>query len=278
MTPIKGLDHVIIAVKDLSAGEAAMIRLGFRPTPRGYHSAHMGTANSTIVLPDKTYFEVLGVVSDTPRSRDILAGVDGGRHLFGVAMRTDDAAEAQADFAARGVSAGAVNDFSRPVDLPDGQREAVFRTTNISAEASPGAYAFACQHVTPEVVWRPDYLEQPNAVVGLKEVVACASDLDAVQAAWARVFESAGSRSPDSLVFDLGNARLTYLTPAAYGARFGEPPANDPGLGALVFASSDLAGTLAHLRKSGVAVEQAGERLIVPAAEASGVTFDIAAG
>ena len=65
MTVITGLDHVIIAVRDLDAGEAAMSRLGFRPTPRGYHSAHMGTANSTIVLPDNTYFEVLGVVADT---------------------------------------------------------------------------------------------------------------------------------------------------------------------------------------------------------------------
>ncbi len=273
MTAITGLDHVIIAVKDLDAGEAAMSRLGFRPTPRGYHSAHMGTANSTIVLPDNTYFEVLGVVSDTQRSRDILAGVDQGRHLFGVAMKTGDAAGAQAAFAQRSVSAGPVNDFSRPVELPGGTRDAAFRTAHIAAEASQGIYAFVCQHLTPDVVWRPDYLEQPNAVVGLEEVVACASDLDAVEAAWGRFVDMAIGRSQDGVTFDLGNGRLTFLSPAAFERRFGERPANDPGLGALVFVTADSAKTRASLQEKAVTLKDDGGTLIVPSAEASGVTF-----
>ena len=50
MQHVLGLDHVIILVRDLDDADARMARLGFRPTPRGHHSAHMGTANSTVML------------------------------------------------------------------------------------------------------------------------------------------------------------------------------------------------------------------------------------
>lgn len=273
MADISGLDHVIIAVGDLDAGEAAMRRLGFRTTPRGYHSAHMGTANSTIVFADRTYFEVLGPVAETEANRPIREGLAAGRALFGVAMKTEDAAAAQAGFAARGISDGPVNDFSRPVALPEGAREAAFRTTNISAEASPGAYAFVCQHLTPELVWRPDYLEQENGVVGLKEVVACSSDLAAAEAGWARILPGAVRRATEDVIVDFGNGQLHYLAPPTYRARFGAPPAVDPGLGALVFASADMARTRALLSGAGAVFKEEGGQLLLPATEACGVTF-----
>ena len=64
MQHVSGIDHCVLLVRDLDAAERAMARLGFRPTPRGHHSAHMGTANATVVFRDGTYFETLGVVAE----------------------------------------------------------------------------------------------------------------------------------------------------------------------------------------------------------------------
>ena len=73
MRHVLGLDHVVILVRDLDDADARMARLGFRPTPRGYHSAHMGTANATVMLPDRTYFETLTVLQETPANADVRA-------------------------------------------------------------------------------------------------------------------------------------------------------------------------------------------------------------
>lgn len=248
MDGVTGLDHLIIAVGDLERGEASMTALGFRPTPRGYHSSEMGTANATVVLRDHTYFEVLGVVADTEANAPIRAGIAGGRSLFGLAMKTDDAEAAQARFDALKIGAGAMRAFSRPVEMPDGPRDAAFRTAYLDASVTPGAYGFVCEHQTPEIVWRSDYLDQPNAVTGIRRVVGVASDPGAAAAAWARIpgIERHGG------AVRLGERAIEFLEPADFGARFGRPPAAEPGLGALVFATSDPARTRAALEAGGI--------------------------
>ncbi|XWN29111.1 MAG: VOC family protein [Devosia sp.] len=252
MPHITGLDHAIVAVNDLAAGEAAVGRLGFRPTPRGVHSPHMGTANSTIVFHGNTYFEVLGVVADTEHNQAIRDGLAAGHHLFGVALKTESADEAAAAFAKEGIGAGPANAFARPVEMPGGEREAAFRTANIAPSATPGAYTFVCQHLTPDVVWRTDYLDQPNAVVGVKEVVGVADDLDAVARAWEAIAPGQATIAGDTAKIDFGNATVGFLTPAAFHNRFGTQCAAPTAMGALVFASSDLDATRRALAEAGI--------------------------
>ena len=47
---IAGIDHAVVVVKDLDAAADNWKRLGFTISPRGTHSAHMGTGNYTIML------------------------------------------------------------------------------------------------------------------------------------------------------------------------------------------------------------------------------------
>jgi len=61
---VVGLDHVVVVVRDLDAAAAQWQRLGFTISPRGTHSAHMGTANYTMMLRED-YLEILGVVAPT---------------------------------------------------------------------------------------------------------------------------------------------------------------------------------------------------------------------
>ena len=61
---IIGIDHAVVMVRDLDKAAENWKRLGFTVSPRGTHSAHMGSGNYTIMLePD--YIELLGVLAPT---------------------------------------------------------------------------------------------------------------------------------------------------------------------------------------------------------------------
>ena len=266
MSGVTGLDHVIILVDDLGRGEASMAALGFRPTPRGYHSKEMGTANATVVLADGTYFELLGVVAETEANLPIRAGLAEGRALFGLAMKTDDAEAAQARFDGLTIGVGAMRAFSRPVELPGGPKDARFRTAYLDGSVTPGAYGFVCEHLTPDVVWRPDYLDQPNAVAGLRRVVGIAADPGAAVAAWARI----PGLEPDGGGLRMGERRLDFLEPAAFESEYASPPAAPPCLAALHFATADLERARNALAAGGSACRTVGDAL---QASAEGVVF-----
>lgn len=275
MDIITGIDHAIVATGDLGAAEDAFARLGFSVTPRGLHSAHMGTANATTVFSNGTYIELMGIVAPTERNAPFRDGITAGRTLFGLALKTADAEAARDAFAAAGVDDGPVASFSRPVGLPDGEHEAAFRTTNIAASATPGAHAFVCEHLTPAVVWRPDYLEHPNGVTGLRAIVAVADDPEAAAEAWGTIAPGPVSTSASKATVDFHNAQLEILSPDAFEALFGPPPSHNPGLAALVLATVDVTATGRALASAGVP-EPA--RLIAGPEFAAGVTLQFVAG
>ncbi|MFN5528643.1 VOC family protein, partial [Bradyrhizobium sp.] len=59
-----GIDHAVVVVKDLDAAAETWKRLGFTLSPRGTHSAKMGSGNYTIML-DPDYIELLGILAET---------------------------------------------------------------------------------------------------------------------------------------------------------------------------------------------------------------------
>ncbi|MGE5147223.1 MAG: VOC family protein, partial [Candidatus Eiseniibacteriota bacterium] len=75
---ITGIDHVLIAVRDLEAARQGWTRLGFTLTPRGRHIGQ-GTANYCIMF-GRDYLELLGVVEpdgEAARLEAFLAGREG---------------------------------------------------------------------------------------------------------------------------------------------------------------------------------------------------------
>ena len=137
---VSGIDHCVLLVRDLDAAERAMARLGFRPTPRGYHSAHMGTANATVVFRDGTYFETLGVVAETAYNEATRAELAQREGLYGIALKTDDARGAAAEFAAAGLGPPEAVDFVRPVELPGGPQDAAFTVARTHPNTFPAAW------------------------------------------------------------------------------------------------------------------------------------------
>jgi catechol 2,3-dioxygenase-like lactoylglutathione lyase family enzyme len=61
---VVGIDHAVVMVKDLDKAAENYRRLGFTVSPRGTHSAHMGSGNYTIMF-DPDYMELLGVLTPT---------------------------------------------------------------------------------------------------------------------------------------------------------------------------------------------------------------------
>ncbi len=146
--PFPTLDHVVVNVRDqLDDGAEAYRRLGFTLTPRGYHT--LGSANHLAIF-GTDYLELIGVQSATSARAELLADPFG---LNGLVFGTEDSAAVYAELQQAGVPSTPPREFSRPVELPDGPRDAVFRTVHIQPEIRPGRLYF-CHHFTRDLVWR----------------------------------------------------------------------------------------------------------------------------
>lgn len=281
MQNVLGLDHVIILVRDLDDAEARMARLGFRPTPRGVHSGHMGTANATVVFRDGTYFETLTVLDPTPANEAVRRVLDEREGPYGLAMKTEDARAAAVEFEAAGIALGGALEFARPVEMPGGTSDAAFTVARAVPDATPGAWLFVCQHHTPDVVWREDHLEQDNGATGVTEVIGIADDLDAIARAYGTIFGDRIQRAGERIDIGAGSAGVTFLTPAAFGERFGatggDAHGTPPRLAALRVEVGSLETVRGVLSRHDVRFEEGpGGTLLVPPGEACGTVFEFA--
>src|SRR3546814_6879817 len=66
-----------------------------------------------------------------------------------------------------GVVPGELRDLKRILEDPDGEVWPRFKLLHMPPEATPGTSAFICQHLTPELVWRPEWCVHPNGASGL---------------------------------------------------------------------------------------------------------------
>ena len=149
---IIGLDHVVVVTRELDQAAENWKQLGFTVSPRGTHSAKMGTGNFTIMLePD--YIELLGVLTETEHNASTRGFVARrGDGIERIAFTAIDASAGAEEIRARGYAPVGPTDFERPVTMPDGSQSAAkFTTFQWPVEETPGGFEFfACQHETRE--------------------------------------------------------------------------------------------------------------------------------
>ncbi|MEM8552003.1 MAG: VOC family protein [Pseudomonadota bacterium] len=262
------VDHVLILHDDLELGALAASRLGFRPTPTGHHGQGMGTANTTLMMPDRaTYIELLTVTEATEKSAPMRAAMDarGEPHIFGIALK-GEAEAAAAHFAQAGISGGPAFGFSRPVDLSGESAEARFSIALMAGGAIPGLHTFVCQHHARDVTWRPDFLDQPNTAQALLSIEGQAADLDEIAASWSRMMGRPAKRDGGDVLIETGTANVRYRQ--GVGA---------PILTLLRFAVSDLQKTRACLAGNGVVFTAEGDEIQVSDELGLGVAIAFAA-
>ena len=282
MQSIIGLDHVVIMVRDLAEGARRWASLGFTVSPKGLHTAAMGTANHTIML-GHDYIELIGVVADTERNlpgRQFLARR--GEGMERAAFTGTDADDGVAELKARGFAALGPYDFGRPVDLPDGRRsEARFRTFVWPVEERPGGLrVFACQHLTRETVWIPELTRHANTAVRIDRVEMLSPDPARAAAHMGRLIDRQPERLADGalrVVTGSGRGDFVFLDRATLEKRHpGVPLDGVPEETAITLALT-VADAAAAARAVGTKAAVVTPAMVkVAPAEANGVILELA--
>jgi hypothetical protein len=171
-------------------------------------------------------------------------------------------------------------DFSRPVTIDGVAHDAAFRTTRLPAHATPAGRLYFCQHKTRDLVWRDEWRHHPNGALGIARMVIAAEEPGRLGALFGSMFGDGAVREiDDGCALLVGLSRIDILTPAALWENFGGSAAQSRGrteyMAALTLRTSSLDRTEAALEANGVkGVDRIGASVLVPAAEAFGVTLE----
>jgi len=276
ITSIAGIDHAVVVVDDLDDAAKNWQRLGFTVSPRGTHSAKMGTGNYTIMLSDD-YIELLGVLTETEHnapSRAFLARTGGG--IERIAFTTPDAARGADEIRARGYPPLGPTDFERPVTLPDGRLSAAkFATFQWPVDEAPGGVRlFACQHKTRETVWIPALQKHANTAKGIERINIVSPEPEQDAGHLARMIDGEVRRQPEgsfAVPSAPGRADFVFLTRDQLARQYlavsmtGLP---ERGGASLMLAVDNLA---AARQATGAVAVTVGSAVVVPPAAANGV-------
>src|SRR5258708_4827748 len=246
-------------VRDLDKAAANWKQLGFTVSPRGTHSAHMGSGNYTIML-DPDYIELLGVLVETEHNAPTRAFLAKREGIERIAFTAVDSAAGAEEIRARGFEPLGPTDFERPVTMPNGSLSAAkFRVFQWPiAEAPGGLRIFACQHKTRDTVWIPELMKHANGAQCLKQVLIVSADPAKDAAHLARMIDREVKSEPDGAVaVPSGSARadFIFLTKDQLGGRYPEVSLAglpERGGAGLVLATSDLAAAKKAVSSSGV--------------------------
>jgi|GEM_PF-279805 len=273
---IIGIDHAVVVVKNLDKAAENWKGLGFTVSPRGTHSAKMGTGNYTIML-GSDYVELLGVLAETDQNasvRQFLARR--GEGVERVAFTAIDAAAGVEEIRLLGYTPVGPIDFERPVTLPNGDpSKAKFSVFQWPLDEAPGGIRiFACQHKTPDTVWIADLQKHANTARRLKQVIILSSEPEKDAKQLARMIDReiyVGQGGASFVPSGSNRADFVFLTRELLGRQFpgfsmvGLP---EPGAAALVFVADDLASAEYAVGAEGLRIEAG---VIVPPTAANGV-------
>jgi len=271
---VVGIDHAVVMVKELDKAAENWKRLGFTLSPRGTHSAHMGSGNYTIMF-DPDYMELLGVLTETEHNAPARAFLaKHGDGIERIAFTAIDSAAGAEEIRARGFAPIGPTDFERPVTMPDGSLSAAkFRTFQWpTAEAPGGVRIFACQHKTRKTVWIPELMKHANGARRLRQVLIASPEPAKDAAHLSRMIDREPRTEPDgAIAVPSGSDRadFIFLTRDQLAKRY--PGISLAGLsergGAGLVIAADLAATEKVLGSAGI---RSGSAICVPPVATNG--------
>jgi hypothetical protein len=207
---IQGIDHVVFVVRDLDFACDTFARMGFTVTPRGFHS--LGSQNHCVMFAE-TYLELLWQppeLTTRPFITDFLAR--GGDGLAAVALKTSDARRAHAELQAAGLDPTEPMDFSRPVELPEGIRDAKFRTLDIGPAHVPCGRLFLCQHLTPGAVWRAEWQRHASGATEIAAMAVISGDVATTTGGYEKIFDTGAREIAEGRLVETGTASIAVVS------------------------------------------------------------------
>ena len=271
---IPTLDHVVINVRDrIDEGADVYRRLGFTLTPRGYHT--LGSMNH-LAMFGTDYLELIAAPTGNTQRPEILDAPEG---LNGLVFGTEDSAATFDAMQVAGVPVFPPGEFSRPVELPGGTRDAVFRTVRLMPGTVSAGRLYFCQHFTRDLVWRDEWRHHANGTTGVARAVIAAANPDDLGGLFSRMFGPEAVRPiGGGCALTVGVSRFDVVTPAAVRAEFGDAAPDGGGrdsyMAALEFRTRAADAAEKALAAGGIAgVRRDHGRMVVPASSAFGATL-----
>lgn len=280
---IAGLDHVIIAVRDLERAQMGWTRLGFTLTPRGRHLGQ-GSANYCIMFA-RDYLELLGFVEPDDYAHRLEAFLARREGPMAVAFAPEGTPEAAAEaLAALGLHPTEPRALGRQLELPEGTVVPRFSLTTLPPEETPALDCFLCAHLTPELVRRPEWLRHPNGTLGINSVHLLVEDTAPLLPAYDRLFGLHEVTTTDAVASArAGPHRILFSTQDDFmtmhpGIEI-DPDFPLPGIAALELAVASRDATADYLTQWQIPFDEPPDgRLTVPAKEANGTVLFLAEG
>jgi catechol 2,3-dioxygenase-like lactoylglutathione lyase family enzyme len=268
--PGRGLDHLVLGVRDLDAAASLCETLGFTVGARNRHP--WGTHNRIVQFPG-SFLELITVgepsliVEHGPRRfsfgafvRDALARGEG---LSMLVLESADATADNAAFRQAGIGDFEPFFFERQGARPDGSTVRVAFTLCFAADpAAPDVAFFLCQQHEPQNFWNPAFQLHLNGASALRAVTMTAEE-PAAHAGFLAAFsgvplEIAGA----GLVAHLPRGRIDLVRGERSGAHGAGGSARFTGFTVQV---SDLGAMRLRLEKAGIGYASHDGRIVVEA-------------
>jgi hypothetical protein len=278
---ITGIDHILLAVRDLDAARMGWTRLGFTLSPRGKHLGR-GTGNYCIMFPHD-YVELFGVVGTERVNAEytqFLAAREGPMKL---AWATDDSAAAVAALSRLGLHPDAPRDLGRQLELPERTVVPRFKIVALPPDETPALSSFLCEQLTPDLMRRPEWLVHANGATGLLGVTVVVDDTAPLVDAYERLFGPGNVHTTDDIVtVRVGPHRILFAAAEDFAAMYPEididERATAPFIAVLTLKTIDPEATIDYLTSWQIPYDALPDRrVLVAAEEANGAALEFMA-
>ncbi len=278
---ILSIDHPFIAVSSMEESYKIYKKLGFNIPPRGSH-IEWGTGNWCIMFPND-YLELRGIIDPEKFTVNLDKALEEyGEGLAGVAFGTKSAQGNYDEMVKNGITPKPLRALSRNFELEEGWVTPKFSLCFPEEKDITGLlHVVCCQHLTPELMRKPEYLQHPNKVTGVISMTGRIDDADAVEKAQRKLVGSeAVTRIGNNIRLTLPSGQfIDLLDKSDYDAIYGEDSKQvkntETYLGVTKLRVSDLEGTKALLNANGVPFKSVSESTIrVQANQACGVILE----
>ena len=205
-----GFDHPIIGVANLDSATRQWERLGFAMTPMGRHIG-WATANRCIMFAE-SYVELLGIVDPSGYTHGLADRLNtDGEGAIGYALTSRDADLTYHAFVEAGIAGEPPKRLERLLDLPTGTVRPAFRLVHPEPTDALGVRAFACHHLTPELIRQPAWLTHPNGATGIAIVTIAVPSPAAVTPTFQQLVGEAGVvAAPQGTTVRVGGTTLAF--------------------------------------------------------------------
>lgn len=235
MSNFLGIDHPLIAVRDLDLAIARFSALGFTMAPK---SRHPWGTSTCISIMQQSLIEIVSIYDEALLDELPAGDFHFGRHVHhylqereGIALTalySDDAENDAAKIAAQGITCQGTIRFGRDVVLPDGTPDRTATTLKILYDADlPRLSNFICQQHRPDLIYVPKWSNHANGATSYAQLTIMAelADQPRVQARLTGLYGEQSLQSlADGFAVKTGNGWYVVTDRAGIEKRYGALP------------------------------------------------------